>query len=141
MKKTYFTLEQAQQKIPLISQLMTDVMKLRKALEDLNTIEIEYDDETSEEINFMSMNKEFHKLSYQFYRKLELIERQGCLVKDIDIGLVDFLSIFQGREVLLCWRFGEPSIDYFHEIEEGYGGRKSIDEIEQEIDKEAGLKH
>ena len=138
-RKRYFTLEEAQQKIPLISKLMSDVMQLRRALESLNSIEIEYEEDEAEEINFMTMNKEFHKLSYKFYRKLELVENIGCVVKDIDIGLVDFLSLFQGREILLCWRYGETDISYYHEHDQGYTQRKPIKEIETQLDKESGL--
>ncbi len=59
---------------------------------------------------------------------IENIELYGCLVKDLDIGLIDFPTWFQGREVLLCWRLGEPSIQFWHEADEGYRGRKPIDE-------------
>lgn len=56
------------------------------------------------------------------------IECHGCLVKDLDIGLIDFPTWFQGREVLMCWRLGEPSIAFWHETSEGYRGRTPIDE-------------
>lgn len=59
---------------------------------------------------------------------VESIERHGCVVKDLDIGLIDFPTWFNGREVLMCWRLGEPSIAFWHEAEEGYRGRKAIDE-------------
>jgi len=118
MLKKYFNLEEAQKLVPSISRLMKDILRLKRTLDELNTLEIEYDDQTQEEINFIEMNKEFHRLSYQFYRKLGLIEKHGCIVKDVDIGLIDFFSLFEGREVLLCWRYGEDSINYFHEVEE-----------------------
>lgn len=56
------------------------------------------------------------------------IQQHGCLVKDLQLGLLDFPAWFRGREVLLCWQLGEPAIRFWHGVEEGYRGRKLIDE-------------
>jgi hypothetical protein len=59
---------------------------------------------------------------------LEQIEKTGALVKDLDIGLIDFLSLYQGREVCLCWKLGEDRIRFWHGTDEGFKGRKPIDD-------------
>ena len=59
---------------------------------------------------------------------LEQIEHIGALVKDLDIGLIDFLSLYRGREVCLCWKLGEERIRFWHGTEEGFAGRKEIDD-------------
>lgn len=59
---------------------------------------------------------------------LQRIELTGAVVKDLDIGLIDFLSLYQGREVCLCWRLGEDQIRFWHGTEEGFRGRKPIDD-------------
>lgn len=59
---------------------------------------------------------------------LEDIEKIGALVKDLDIGLIDFLCLYQGREVCLCWKLGEDRILFWHGTEEGFRGRKPIDD-------------
>jgi len=58
----------------------------------------------------------------------EKIEQIGVLVKDLDIGLIDFLTLYQGQEVCLCWKLGEDRIRFWHGMEEGFPGRKPIDE-------------
>lgn len=58
---------------------------------------------------------------------MERIEEMGVLVKDLDIGLVDFPTLFRGEEVYLCWRMDESDIDYWHGVSEGFAGRKPID--------------
>jgi hypothetical protein len=58
---------------------------------------------------------------------LERIEEMGVLVKDLDIGLVDFPTLFRGEEVYLCWRMDEADIDHWHGTNEGFAGRKPID--------------
>ena len=58
---------------------------------------------------------------------LEELEEIGCLVKDLDTGLVDFPTLFRGEEVYLCWTLGETGITYWHGVSEGFAGRKPID--------------
>jgi hypothetical protein len=58
---------------------------------------------------------------------MERIEDMGVLVKDLDIGLVDFPTLFRGEEVYLCWRMDEDDIDHWHGVNEGFSGRRPID--------------
>jgi len=59
---------------------------------------------------------------------LHQIEQTGAQVKDLEIGLIDFLCLYQGREVCLCWKLGEDRIRFWHGTEEGFRGRKAIDD-------------
>ena len=56
------------------------------------------------------------------------IDSIGVQVKDLDIGLLDFPCEVEGRIVLLCWKMGEQSITHWHGTDEGFAGRKPIDE-------------
>ena len=58
---------------------------------------------------------------------LEKIQELGCLVKDLDVGLIDFPTLFHGEEVYLCWKLGETGIGFWHGVHEGFRGRKPID--------------
>ncbi len=58
---------------------------------------------------------------------LERIHATGCIVKDLEIGLLDFPSRIDGQEVYLCWRLGEDRIRFYHRQDEGFAGRKPID--------------
>jgi hypothetical protein len=58
---------------------------------------------------------------------LEKILSTGCLIKDLDVGLLDFPSVIGNEEVYLCWKLGEDRIRYYHRQNEGYAGRKPID--------------
>jgi hypothetical protein len=58
----------------------------------------------------------------------EAIQEIGCEVKDLDIGLIDFLTLYNGEEVYLCWKLGEKGITHWHGVQEGFAGRKAIDE-------------
>ena len=59
---------------------------------------------------------------------LSEINAIGVQVKDLDIGLLDFPCRVDGEIVLLCWKMGEPTITHYHGTEEGYAGRRPIDE-------------
>jgi hypothetical protein len=50
-------------------------------------------------------------------------------VKDADEGLVDFPALREGEEILLCWKLGEAEIAYWHDLEQGFAGRRPIDEL------------
>ena len=55
------------------------------------------------------------------------IQEHGCLIKDLNVGLLDFPTIYRGHEVYLCWKLGEDGIQFWHEVEDGFRGRKPID--------------
>lgn len=59
---------------------------------------------------------------------LSEINAIGVQVKDLDIGLLDFPCKVDGEIVLLCWKLGEPTITHWHNTEDGYAGRKPIDD-------------
>jgi hypothetical protein len=63
---------------------------------------------------------------------IERLAALGTLVKDADLGLLDFPALRDGLPVLLCWHVGEEAVAYWHGYEEGYAGRKPIDWGEEE---------
>ena len=58
---------------------------------------------------------------------LEKILSTGCLIKDLDVGLLDFPAIVDNQEVYLCWKLGEDRIRFYHRQDEGFAGRKPLD--------------
>jgi hypothetical protein len=54
------------------------------------------------------------------------IQSYGCVMKSLEAGLVDFLCERDGRDVFLCWRFGESKIEYYHELHSGYQSRQRL---------------
>ena len=69
---------------------------------------------------------EHQSLAEVMKTNLEKILSTGCLIKDLDVGLLDFPSIINNEEVYLCWKLGEDRIRYYHRQDEGYGGRKPL---------------
>ena len=70
---------------------------------------------------------EFTDLAGELDDCLTQLDDLGVQVKDPDVGLVDFPSVREGEDVLLCWRLGEDEIGYWHHVADGFAGRKPID--------------
>lgn len=70
---------------------------------------------------------EFNRLESSLHHAIEQIHSTGCLVKDVEIGLLDFPARIDGEDVYLCWRLGEDRIRFYHRQNEGFAGRKPID--------------
>lgn len=70
---------------------------------------------------------------------VERVGDLGAQIKDLNMGLIDFPTMYRGREVLLCWKLGEERIAYWHGVEEGYRGRKPIDEEFREEHRGSGV--
>jgi hypothetical protein len=57
---------------------------------------------------------------------VDRIQASGVELKDINSGLLDFRSLRGGREVYLCWRYGENAISFWHDIDAGFAGRQPL---------------
>ncbi len=135
------TLEKAERMLPKIEKLMLELHTIQHSLDLLETVELEVEEESVQHTRYITrFNKAFHRLSYDFFHKLDQIERLGGVVKDVDEGLVDFISEFQGRNVLLCWQFGEEGIHYWHEIDTGYEERQPILKLNAQKSRKQSVK-
>jgi hypothetical protein len=63
-------------------------------------------------------------------RTVDEIAGHGAEVKDLDEGLIDFPALHRGETVLLCWKLGEDEIRYWHSVEEGFAGRRPVEELD-----------
>jgi len=70
---------------------------------------------------------EHRQLAEMLKAALKRILQTGCLIKDLDIGLLDFPAVIDNEDVYLCWKLGEDRIRYYHRQDEGFAGRKPLD--------------
>jgi hypothetical protein len=122
----YFTLEQANQALAVIRPLMDEVQAIRQKImegqpEAWTAIEKSVGNGGNRALS--AMVQDFEKLDALVHRILET----DVLIKDINIGLLDFPALKEGREVYLCWQYGEGEIGFWHEVEAGYAGRQPIE--------------
>lgn len=70
--------------------------------------------------------KQAEEMHAEMLALLEAVQKHGCVVKDLDLGLVDFPALRNGQLVNLCWKMDEPAIAFWHGMDEGFSARKSI---------------
>ena len=112
-----FTLHQAANTLPLVRKIVTDILKTGQSIRELS-VEMEKPEE----------DPEINRLMDQLDELFEEMESLGCFYKDwnFTVGLVDFPSKVNGRDVMLCWKSDEERIEYYHDAEEGFAGRRPI---------------
>ena len=131
IQKKYVTLQEARTHLPRVLGILDRLIKLNETLFLLSEVEIEFDDEFRGNLYDITLSKKFHKLSTQFFTYLQQLHNMSCIVKDIEIGLIDFYALHEGREIFLCYRYGEADITHWHEIGDGYTGRQSVSSLEE----------
>jgi hypothetical protein len=65
----------------------------------------------------------------QMQAEVVQLDEWGISLRDIESGLIDFPALAGGRQVWLCWRLGEDGIDWWHELEDGFSGRRPLVEL------------
>jgi hypothetical protein len=109
--KRLFTRQQAESALPLVRQIVGDVLQ------------------TASRIRALGENDEDRAtLEAELAEQLAELESMGCYFKDwnFSVGLVDFPAVIDGETVFLCWRSDEETLAWYHRIEEGYQGRKPL---------------
>jgi len=135
MAERTFTLQEAQSLLPVLESLLRTAIDGKKLIEAVDAELQELAHRVFLQggllVNVVHMARrkaEREKAIPRVKDALAEIDSIGVQVKDLDIGLLDFPCDVEGRIVLLCWKMGEPSITHWHGTEEGFAGRKPIDE-------------
>ena len=124
-----FTVDHANRTLPLVRRIVEDIVRehqrWQEAIVELDLLvsgvraDLPHPRAVALEREIQSIAREID----QFQGELEAL---GIQVKDRRIGLIDFPSEMDGRQVLLCWRLGETSVQYWHDEQSGYAGRQPL---------------
>ena len=128
-----FTLEEAERVIPLVEQRLRQAGEAKREAatidQQLREIATKIHLSGGAEINpvaVLESRKKKDEAMEHLRQAVEALQQIGCLIKDLDIGLVDFPAALNDREVYLCWKLGEPRIDYWHHVDDGFASRQPI---------------
>lgn len=124
MTQEVFSLEQADRMVSVIRPMLEDARKLKREIESI-AAKASYN---LAELERPENKKRVDELARRLGQAIEAMEEQGVYVRDLDIGRVEFLSVFRGQEIFFCHRVGETRILRFHGVHEGCG--HSIDIID-----------
>ena len=126
-----FTPDEANSALDQVRPLAERMVELRARLGEL-------EDEQREVVRIVAGNgsgegvgdartPEFAKLARELQDVVDELTSIGIQLKDADTGLLDFPAVREGEDVLLCWSVGEPAVEWWHGLEDGFGGRQRID--------------
>ena len=110
---------------PIVEEIKTKRMELTEAYERLQE-----EQDPLERLYLESHIRDLEVLIDSLFRKIEAL---GGVIKGIDPILVDFLSFHKNRYIWLCWKEDEDTIMYWHELNEGFAGRKPISLLEEDM--------
>jgi len=121
----YFTLQQARNTLTAIRPLMDEIQTIHQEILERRpdvwpVVERAAGNGGSQAAS--KLVREFERLDALVHQ----VQDTGVLFKDINLGLLDFPALRNGREVYLCWKHGEEDIEFWHEIDAGYAGRQPI---------------
>lgn len=86
-------------------------------------------EEEGDELEKLYLQSHINDLDMDIRRLFQKIEALGGVIKGVDPILVDFLSFHQNRYIWLCWKEDEDTLMFWHELDEGFAGRKPIDQL------------
>ena len=125
----YFTREEAESLLPQISNVLLQIQDHRKLMQ------LKEDEVSALHAQAMGNGHHLHvrinKLQKELAEQIQTMQEMvaelisfGCELKDPSIGLIDFLSLHNGREIYLCWHLGEEHINFWHYPDAGFAGRQ-----------------
>lgn len=125
-----FTLERANSALPLVRRIMADILAEHPQWKDLvaryEIVAAGARAEWGESEEMQKLRRQVDGLAARINGYLAELAQVGCVVKDLEQGLVDFHALYQGRLVHLCWKAGEEAITHWHERDAGFAGRQPI---------------
>jgi hypothetical protein len=129
-----FTIEQAEKLIPRLEALVRDGMARKTEYQQAERTILSSTERimmmggmTVDRGSAMDARARRDSAAAHLRDSMASIERLGCLLKDLDVGLADFPTLYRGEEAYLCWKLGEKAIRFWHGVDEGFAGRKAID--------------
>ena len=120
----HYTREEAQALLPQIRQWLERLNRLRAEVERHDR-RLSGLTEQGNDVGGETVNQWIRALA-DMQETLAEFQRRQILIKDLSRGLVDFPAIIGGKEVFLCWEADEENIEFWHDLETGYGGRERL---------------
>ena len=127
-----FTVKEANDFLPKLKIWLGDLQALRESIlameVEIDALELISEKDDSGNSKVLPPKVEaYNQRVNRFYAVVDEIHSAGCLLKDLDHGLVDFCGLYQNRMVHFCWKFGESEVKWWHEIGLGFTSRQPLD--------------
>lgn len=124
--KKYFSLSEANRSLVLVRRIVRDVVDRYRRLRELHE-SYQSLDQIGDVAAADKTRQQYVVTTEHLAALREELEDIGCELKDLEIGLVDFPALRDQREVYLCWKLGEETVQYWHEVSGGFSERHPAD--------------
>lgn len=125
---SYFTVTEANRLLPKVRTLATEMVNAHRKIVVL-TNQVESVLEKSQYDSGSRSASELVMLFDRFESVIKQLQDMGLQIKDPSIGLCDFPARYNGQDILLCWKLGETAVEWWHDIESGFRGRRHVSEL------------
>lgn len=123
-----YTVTQANRTLPLVGRIVEDIVRHYARWQEMvarcETILAQNSEQAREQAEALQV--EIQRTASEIDRFLAELGELGVQFKAFDVGLVDFPGKLEGRDIFLCWRLGESAVDHWHEVDDGFAGRKPV---------------
>jgi hypothetical protein len=119
--KKYFTVGEANRSLTYVSRVTSDLIDCYGKMISLQHL-IHHPKGQAVEL----LEDQFDRLKDHMEELVAELKFAGVEVKDVERGLLDFLALHEGREIYLCWHFGEKAVTSWHELDSGFSGRQDV---------------
>ncbi|MEE2949141.1 MAG: DUF2203 domain-containing protein [Chloroflexota bacterium] len=126
MEPDQFTLDEANALIPWLAEKFQNLNLVRQEYVSIQERMNDPRINSGNEIEVSELKSTSDQLARQLEEGVEEILDQGIIVRDMSLGLVDFPSLRDNRDIYLCWIGGEVRVDYWHEVNQGFSHRQPI---------------
>ena len=126
MEPDQFTLDEANALIPWLAEKFQNLNLVRQEYVSIQERMNDPRINSGNEIEVSQLKSTSDQLARQLEEGVEEILDQGIIVRDMSLGLVDFPSLRDNRDIYLCWIGGEVRVDYWHEVNQGFSHRQPI---------------
>lgn len=135
---TFYTIDAANERFPEVRELLLllrdqrdELVRLRDRLLELRVEEAADADEPAGDAGAEAgrITLRIQGVVDQMQASVARIDGWGITLRDIDSGLIDFPALVMGRQVWLCWRLGEGDVDWWHELDVGFAGRRRLTDL------------
>lgn len=139
MKIRLFSIDEANTLLPVIRPEIESLVKSKKELDRMqrriSVVSMTLSGATASNPDVRvrrDLVRRRARLAEAMKASVDRVQQHGCLVKDLERGLVDFYALAGDRLIFLCWQLGENEILHWHTIEGGYSSRQPLDRKEME---------
>ncbi len=143
MAHRLFTVSEANALVPFLEGHLRRLQELQRQaqahfeeMEKIKAVGYKPDGKLILQRDFQDTRESFDRSVAEANARIADVNRTGCQLKSVELGLVDFPSVLEGQEVLLCWKLGEDALRHYHTPLEGFDGRQLLPE--QSLPQESG---